>query len=365
MHGVGTRQATTRAKLTEYPLPEISLLQAYKLRWKRRRYLWRCFRARHALRSVKLHQDGILAARIIAVVVLRNEMKRLDFFLDHYRCLGVDHFLIVDNGSDDGSFEVLTGEAERAGDVSLWSTQASYRGSRFGVDWAGWLLMRYGHGRWCLTVDADELLVFPGMKHHNLGALTSTLEKQGQLGFGALMLDLFPQGMLGSQTYDAGQNPIEVISWFDAESYRTSRQAPIGNLWVQGGPRERVFFADRPTHAPTLNKIPLVKWNRRFAYINSTHALLPRRLNGLYDGPSGSQPSGVLLHTKFLPEIRQKSAIELARGQHFHTPQLFDHYYEAIMDGQTLWHEGARGYQSPEQLAELGLCSEINWGARD
>ena len=84
-------------------------------------------------------------------------MIRLPHFLDYYRRLGVDHFLFVDNGSDDGTAEYLAAQP----DVSLWATNHSYRLARFGVDWLGWLQWRYGHGHWCLTVDADELLVYP------------------------------------------------------------------------------------------------------------------------------------------------------------------------------------------------------------
>ena len=65
---------------------------------------------------------------------IRNEFDRLDEFLEHYRTLGVRHFLVVDNGSDDGSTELLQAQP----DVSLWVTHASYRQSRFGVDWLTW-----------------------------------------------------------------------------------------------------------------------------------------------------------------------------------------------------------------------------------
>ena len=103
------------------------------------------------------------------MVVLRNEAARLPHFLDYYRSLGVDHFLMVDNGNNDGSAEFL---AEQS-DVSLWRTEASYRDTRFGLDWSGWLLMRYGHGHWCLTLDVDELLTYPGLSTHNLRDLTA------------------------------------------------------------------------------------------------------------------------------------------------------------------------------------------------
>jgi hypothetical protein len=139
---------------------------AYRMRLKRRRLLWRALRSRHQLKAPRrpaIPRDGVLA-----FVVLRNEAARLPYFLDHYRDLGVAHFLMIDNGSDDGSTEMLAAQP----DVTLWQTSASYRASRFGLDWLNWLLWRHGHGRWCLTVDADELLVYDQMETRKLPALS-------------------------------------------------------------------------------------------------------------------------------------------------------------------------------------------------
>ena len=49
-----------------------------------------------------------------------------------------------------------------------------------------------------------------------------------------------------------------------------------------------------------MDKIPLVRWQRRYAYASSTHALLPRGLNRVYAEDGGEAATGILLHTKFL-----------------------------------------------------------------
>ncbi|MDF9304289.1 glycosyltransferase family 2 protein [Tritonibacter mobilis] len=336
-------------------MPKISLMAAYRLRLKRRRCLWRAYRAKRQLRCIVDNTTNIGRNDILVVVVLRNEAQRLPYFLDYYRRLGAAHFLVVDNTSEDGSLALLQREARR-GDLSLWQTHDSYRASRFGIDWSGWLLMHYGSGHWCLTVDADELLVYPGMDQMDLPMLTQRLDQIGLEGFGALMLDLYPKGPLGTQEYRAGQDPTEVLRWFDASPYHAVRQAPQGNLWLQGGARARMFFADTPERAPTLNKIPLMRWHWRYAYTNATHALLPPRLNAIYGGTEGQAPSGVLLHTKFLPEIVSKSKQERSRAEHFHNPTLFEGYYAQIETKPDFWHPDSQEYHSPEQLAELGLC---------
>ncbi len=359
MLGAGTRQATTSPELIAPKIQnqQISWRDAYRLRWRRRRALWTSFRSRHQLRVVRDLTGAIKPDDILAVVVLRNEITRLPFFLEHYRRLGVTQFLVVDNGSDDGSAEYL---AEQR-DVSVWHTEHSYRASRFGLDWLTWLQIKYAHGHWCLMVDVDELLIYSDDQARNLRALTDWLDRQGRIGFGALMLDLYPKGALDQCAYTPGQDPRDVLQWFDPSPYRVERQSPMGNLWVQGGARARIFHGDDLRRSPTLNKTPLVKWHRRYSYVNSTHSLLPRQLNYLYEGPDGQAPSGILLHTKFLPEIVSKSEIEKRRQQHFHTPVDFDDYYDRISAAPDLWYPGSVKLDNCAQLEALKLMHTPDW----
>lgn len=338
-------------------LPVAGLLDAYRLRWKRRRLLARAVAKRRELVAVVDRTKAILPADILCFAVVRNEAVRLPWFLDHHRRLGVAQFLIVDNGSDDGTDALLAAQ----GDVSLWRTDAGYKASRFGVDWVTWLLARYGHGHWCLTLDADEALVYPYCDTRDLRALTGWLDAQGRAMFGAMMLDMYPKGPVGQAEYRAGDDPFATLQWFDAGNYGIRVQEPMGNLWVQGGPRARVFFADNPRRAPTLNKVPLVKWNRRYAYVNSTHSLLPPRLNRIYDTDGGEAPSGLLLHSKFLDVAVARAAEEKRRGQHFGDAALYAPYYDAVAANPDLWCPASRCYDGWRGLEALGLMSRGGW----
>lgn len=323
----------------------------YKLRWRRRRYLWRAFRKRHELIQARDRTGLIKREDILLFATLRNEMMRLPYFLDHYRRLGVVHFLIVENDSDDGTADYLAAQP----DVSLWQARSSYKASRFGMDWLTWLQRRYGHGHWTVTVDADELLVYPGYPHRSLADLTGRLDAHEIPMMGALMLDLYPKGQVDAQTYVAGQDPCDVLQWFDATGYWQQVQPRMGNLWQQGGARARLFFADDPKRAPTLNKIPLVKWHRSYVYVNSTHNALPAWLNQTYATPTSKKPSGVLLHTKFLPGTADRAAQEKARQEHFSNSTLYDDYYTALTENPDFWSETSVFYESADQLEDLGL----------
>ncbi len=238
---------------------------------------------------------------------LRNERVRLEYFLKYYREMGVNHFLIVDNGSDDGSREYLQDQP----DVSLWLSESSYKRARFGADWLNWLQSRYGHGHWTLVVDVDEFLVYPFCDTRPIRALTDWLDASSIRSFSAMLLDMYPKGPIDAFPYREGQNPMEIASWFDSGNYTIEKNSKFGNLWIQGGPRARAFFQDRPERAPALNKIPLVKWHRDYAYVSSTHMVLPRGLNQVYDEWGGEKASGCLLHAKFLNtfarEVRRRT----------------------------------------------------------
>ncbi len=333
------------------------LWQAFRWRAKRRYLLARAIRRRRRLRPVANRTAKIDPDSLLLFASIRNEAQRLPHFLQHYRALGIDHFLIVDNGSTDGSAEMLAGQS----DVSLWRTPVSYRRHRFGMDWLGWLLLRYGHDHWCLTVDADELLIYPHHDTRPLRALTEWLDRSGQRVFPAMMLELYPKGPLEAQRYDPATDPTALLRWFDAGNYTIERQEKSRALWIQGGPRARMFFADAPHKAPTLTKIPLVRWHWRFAYLNSTHSILPPRLNEAYDTTGGEAASGLLLHTKFLPTIVAKAAEEKQRREHFGTPDTFDAYYDSLIASPDFWNEHSSALGGWRRLEALGLMSRGGW----
>lgn len=329
----------------------------YVLRLARKRWRIRAFRKRRELRSVVDHTHLIAPDNILLFSTLRNERVRLPFFLRYYRDLGVSHFLIVDNNSDDGSREYLMSQP----DVSVWSTQHSYKRARFGVDWLNWLQTKYGHDHWCLVVDPDEFFVYPFCDTRPLRALTDWLDASSIKSFSAMLLDMYPKGPFDVQPYAEGQDPFEVAPYFDSGNYVIHRNKKYGNLWIQGGPRARMFFQDLPERAPALNKIPLVKWHRDYAYVSSTHMLLPRGLNQVYDEWGGEKASGCLLHAKFLDTFAVKAEEEMERRQHYANSHEYRAYRAAISTQPDLWCKWSEKYINWRQLEILGLMSKGNW----
>ncbi len=335
----------------------MKFVQSYRMRLHRKHAKMRAVRKGLTLRSVADRTAQIKPGDVLLFSTLRNEHVRLPYFLEYYRRLGVDHFLIVDNDSNDGGGQYLADQP----DVSLWHTKSSYKGARFGMDWLNGLQSRYGHDHWTLVVDPDEFFIYPFCDTRPIKALTDWLDSSHVRSFGAMLLDMYPKGRLDAVSYKRGQNPLEIAAWFDPGNYMIEKNSKFGNLWIQGGPRARVFFSNKPKQAPALNKIPLVKWHRRYAYISSTHTLLPRGLNHVYDEWGGEAASGILLHAKFLDTFARKAEEEITHKQHYRASVEYKAYSEKRDSPPELWCKWSEKYINWRQLEILGLMSKGNW----
>lgn len=335
----------------------MKVVQRYKLRLERKRFLVRAWRKARELLLVADRTDMIRPNDVLCFVTLRNERIRLPYFLQYYRDRGVAHFVFVDNDSTDGTREYLSAQK----DCSVWTTPASYKRSRFGMDWLNALLRQYGTGHWCVVVDPDEFLLYPFCDTRPIPALTDWLESSSIKSFGAMLLDMYPKGPITAQPYAEGQNPFDIACWFDSGNYMIDRNWEFGNLWIQGGPRARLFFPDKPERAPALNKIPLVKWEKHYAFASSTHMLLPRGLNLVFDEWGGEKASGVLLHAKFLDTFTHKAREELERKQHYANSHEYKAYAAGLQQDPNLWCKWSERYINWRQLEILGLMSKGNW----
>ncbi len=331
-----------------------NLMRHYRLRLLRKKWQVRTLLRRKDLRQVQLGQNARKSGGIFLFSTMRNENQRLPYFLEYYRKLGVEQFFIVDNGSTDGTFEYLQAQP----DVSLWHSEASYKRAKFGVLWLNSLLNEFGHNHWCLVVDVDELLVYPHHDTRPLPALTQWLDAGKITSFSAMLLDMYAKT---PQDCARGEDPLKVLGYFDAGNYTMRRNIRFTELWIQGGPRQRLFFANRPAKAPALNKIPLIKWRKHFVYISSTHLLLPRSLNQTYERISGERICGALLHTKFLPDLQARATEELSRGQHYNNSAEYRAYSENKDAFDKIWTPHSTRYSDWQQLERLGLISLGGW----
>jgi len=331
-----------------------NLSRHYRLRLLRKKWQIRTIARQKDLESIKIGKEADRSDGIFVFSTMRNEIERLPYFLEYYRTLGVTQFFVVDNNSTDGTTEFLKEQP----DVSLWHTKASYKQAEFGVLWLNGLLNQYGHLHWCLVVDVDELFIYPHHDTRPLPALTSWLEASMISSFSAMLIDMYAKTPAPCAQ---GQNPLEVLTHFDAGNYTQRRNHRFNELWIQGGPRQRLLFSDNPAGAPALNKIPLVYWRKHFVYSSSTHVLLPRSLNRVYERDGGERICGALLHTKFLPDLAARASEELERGEHYNNSAEYRAYSENESALEQMWTERSTRYADWQQLERLGLISLGGW----
>jgi hypothetical protein len=303
----------------------------------------------------RVRADAIEDAWCILVCCMRNELTRMPAFLAHYRRLGVKHFLVVDNQSTDGLQDYLAQQA----DCSCWLGDGSYKASNFGMDWCNLLLARYGDGKWCVTVDPDEFLVFPRCEERGLRGLTRFMEGIDQPSLYAPMIDAYGGGPLSCTQLAPGMSPFAACPYFDRFNLTQKFDAERRNWWVQGGVRMRVFSQRAPELAPALNKVPLVRWEKGLHYVSSMHHLNRPRFNCTVLG-NPLAVSGVLFHFKYVSLLIAKAAEEVARGEHYAGSREYQAYHDA---GDPVLYDPAVSvrYRDPAQLVELGFMQEGAW----
>jgi hypothetical protein len=317
----------------------------------------------------------------------RNERLRLPAFLRHYRGLGVHRFFIADNDSTDGSVEYLREQP----DVHIFSTAESFRAARGGTDWLNLLLGTFGVGGWCLTVDVDELFVYPGSDTTSLKKLTQYLDAQGYEAMHAPLLDLYPGGPIGDCRYQPGDDLVSAAPFFDGGPYYQFPHDQCPGYLRYGGVRERMFYpaswaggwrrrlhvtlyrsiipsipvvrraawllSRKPIFPPCLTKVPLIRWDAHTEYLNVNHFSSPKTL---------APVSGVLLHFKLLQDFHDRALREAARGEYYDGASEFRRYAETLRSNPnvTFHFQGSERFANEAQLVRLGLMHDTEQWAR-
>lgn len=160
--------------------------------------------------------------------VVHDELWFLPAFLAHYRGLGVDRFVILDDRSADGSRDYLAAQpdvmllesARRFGEPAFpgWRERPFSR-IRMIHAWRTLLLQKFSMRRWSLLLDADEFLTLPeGM---GLADLIARAEARGGRAVPGVLLDLYPTG-IGDLDRPGGFDP-EAGWFFDGEPHLSLR----------------------------------------------------------------------------------------------------------------------------------------------
>ena len=183
------------------------------------------------------------------LAILRNEMYFLPEFLSHYRKLGVERFVFLNDRSDDGSFEYICKqpdtvvvESSRAyGDSVEIPPQLSesIRNLRIMDLWRSMLHERFAQDRWALQVDLDEFVRLPeGMAFQDLLA---QLDKQDVRAVWGVMIDVYPKNIASlAEPKNAVRIDPSATWYFDGEMHVRLRNNKKPKT-VYPGTRSRLY----------------------------------------------------------------------------------------------------------------------------
>ena len=174
------------------------------------------------------------------LAILRNEMFFLPAFLAHYRGLGVQRFVFLDDRSDDGSFEylqrqtdtVIVKSSRRFGDrLDLPpSISRTNKDPRMDFLWRSILYNMFAQDRWALLVDLDEFIHLPrGMTFQYL---ISQLNNHAIRALSAVMLDVYPKDIATFTENETSTQLDTSATWyFDGEQHFRLRKGPAHQRW--------------------------------------------------------------------------------------------------------------------------------------
>lgn len=315
------------------------------------RRLWKA----HEVATIKL-SPALKSASHVAIVLVYNEAHRLPYLLSYYRRMGIGHFIIIDNQSTDGSRDLVRDQP----DTSLFSANGLFKKARFGIDWVNGILNRYCEGKWVLHVDADEFLVYPHMDTCPLAEFTALLEARNQFSLPSVMIDMYSDRNHTENLYAQGDDPLSICALFDGKGYVSHLDTVTSTLWIKGGVRGRIYFSDDFSRGPALNKTPLLKWKRHFAFLKVAHQLSPPELNRGGKVKPDQQIRGALLHFKFLSDFSQKVEAEKTRQQHtneynaYNQPSQEEQTPASFVGPDTRRYDGWRSLQAEGLIGEGG-----------
>jgi hypothetical protein len=268
-------------------------------------------------------------ATVTVVACLRNEVQILPSFLNHYRRMGVEAFLIADNGSDDGTLDLLAD----APDVALFSVDTEYSQSHFGVAWQQALLSNFRVGAWSLVADADEFLVWSEDPAASLPDLLGLPAFQTADAARVLMLDMYPQGPLSGVTLTSG-DPFGETGMVDRQPFLrgSTGRGPFTDAEVlTSALRHRLIPGSRP-ELFVAQKYALLRYRPWMRLSAGLHFVAGIR----------AVPQDLLFaHFKYTAAFRNKAVTEVQRRQHFNNAEEYQKYLALLSEGREVIHDPA------------------------
>jgi hypothetical protein len=332
------------------------------------------------LDSLSIAHGEVRDVEISVYSIMRNESFFLQAFLDHYRSMGVQQFLILDDRSTDGSFEFLKSQNDcvvlsstfRFGNfVYLKKDNRNRKTIRAGTLLKSAIPQKYLRGKYSIYADADEFLVLPpGLA--DLRELIKRLKKNNIECVAASQVELYPKNLseltkkVNPQTLD---DILALSPFFDSgpivrlvegaqpkkcgpsTSERLFRQYGVreGHPMVKWLPNSILRRLGYSAASSSVFKTPIIKHSERVHMVGSHMASVPPDSTILL----------ALLHFKFSCEFRNRIERALqwrshsGKGAKYRNFHLL--YKRMARRNGTFFGPSTTKYTGPKTLEESSL----------
>ena len=273
----------------------------------------------------------------VVFCLVRNGMPWLAAFLAHHNAMGFRHFVVLDNGSDDGTLESLAAMQ----DVTVLTSAAPY--SAYENTLKRYLVDRFGRNRWCLFVDIDEQFDFPLSDQIGLASFIDYLEQNEYDAVITQMLDMFSDMALSRLQTTGIEDFGPLFPYYDVSDIRMTpypfaAAGPIKMHW--GGIRTRLFGTDNG-----LTKVSFFLNRKGLAPFYQWHHVRSAAI---------ADVSAVLLHYPFNESFQSKVEDAIATGRYgYRTTDEYRAYGERVaVEDLAISSAARREYTSAAGLLE-------------
>ena len=296
--------------------------------------------------NIKIEKKSIIKDnKIILICLVKNDLRRIKEFYEHYKKIGVENFVFIDNNSDDGTFGFLF----NLEDVTIFRIEEKYSTIRRQA-WISKVINYFGFNKWYIVVDSDEFLVYNDCETKNIEKLIEKIDKQKRTR--ALMIDMYAdKKILDDENSD--RKIEEEYVYFDANTYHKGKHKCFE--LIQGGVRERIF-GKYDNISPFLIKYPIFFYEKGDMQYNS-HFSFPFYKN------FNIEINTCLLHYKFLPEDLEKIKIRAKEKNYAMGSKEYNAYLKAYIENPKLnfKYDKSEMYKNSRDLEKIKLIDFIDW----
>jgi glycosyltransferase involved in cell wall biosynthesis len=335
------------------------------------------------INSIKICSGRFQEADVNLYSIVCDEIFFMPAFFEYYRGLGVQQFILLDDGSTDGTVEFLRSQPDcvllasnltYGQDIVLKKVGGKCVSGRAGIFLKRAIPEKFLMNKYVLYVDADEFLILPD-EFEEMLSLFDDMSKRKLPCVAASVVDFYPANvsdldrrdlpvtfadlLAGSPYYDAepllnmkpGAQPTLAGTSFSARLFREYgiKETPFSFLpeWV-------IKALPFPVPGAVWRKTPIIRWSKD-VWMNGSH-----RANV----PPPADRFLALAHFKFTSDLPRRVEAAMQRQAHSKKSQKYFHYSKLLKkmqsSGGIFIGPTSCTFEGPANLTKAGL---MRWPA--